>query len=158
MLDVARNGSSGEPVSLAKVAERTDISRAYLEQVALALRAARLLRGVPGRRGGYHLTAAPSEITVGQVLEASIGPICLVDCIEDPALCPRSDSCECRMVYRLINERIADVLRSFTLADLLDPSSVPGLEDLMMAQKDPADPVEGFGCKPGFAPTTKPKH
>jgi hypothetical protein len=29
--------------------------------------------------------------------------------------------CECRMVYALINQRIVEVLRSFSLADLLNP-------------------------------------
>ena len=46
MLDVARNGGDGDPVSLANVAERTGISRGYLEQLAMALRTARLVRGV----------------------------------------------------------------------------------------------------------------
>jgi Rrf2 family protein len=124
MLDVARNGAKGGPVSLTTVSARTDISRAYLEQVALALRAAGLLRGVSGRRGGYRLAAPPHEITVGQVLEASIGPIRLVDCLEDPALCCRSETCESRLVYQLINDRVEEVLESYTLADLMDPSWV----------------------------------
>ena len=38
--------------------------------------------------------------------------------------CPRAEFCECRIVYSIINARIADVLREYTLADLLDPSWV----------------------------------
>jgi Rrf2 family protein len=148
MLDVARNGADGDPVSLTTVADRTDISRAYLEQVALGLRAARLLRGVSGRRGGYRLAAPPSEITVGQVLEASIGPICLVDCLEDAALCPRSEFCECRLVYGLINKRIADVLQAYTLADLLDPGRVRELLGVEGADVGNGRRTEGGGCNP----------
>lgn len=148
MLDVARNGVDGEPVSLTTVAERTDISRAYLEQVALGLRAARLLRGVSGRRGGYRLAAPPSEITVGQVLEASIGPICVVDCLEEAALCPRSEYCECRLVYGLINDRIAEVLQAYTLADLLDPSWVRALGVDGTLPVGPEGRDDGFGCNP----------
>ncbi len=122
MLDVARNGGEETPVSLATVSERTGISRGYLEQLALGLRNARLVRGVAGRYGGYRLAAPASQITVGQIVEAAIGPICLVDCLEDPMTCPRAEFCECRIVYALINERIAEVLREYTLADLLDPS------------------------------------
>ncbi len=122
MLDVARNGGEEAPVSLATVAERTGISRGYLEQLALALRNARLVRGVAGRYGGYRLTEPASDITIGQIVEAAIGPICLVDCLEDPMTCPRAEFCECRIVYELINERVAEVLREYTLADLLDPS------------------------------------
>lgn len=124
MLDVARNGGENTPVSLATVAERTDLSRGYLEQLAQALRNARLLRGISGRHGGYRLATPATDITLDRIIEASIGPICLVDCIEDPVGCPRSEFCECRVVYSLINRRIADVLREYTLADLLDPSWV----------------------------------
>lgn len=124
MLDVAKNGGEEAPVSLATVSERTGISRGYLEQLALALRNARLVRGIAGRYGGYRLTEPASQITIGQILEAAIGPICLVDCVEDPMTCPRAEFCECRVVYALINERISEVLREYTLSDLLDPSWV----------------------------------
>jgi Rrf2 family protein len=124
MLDVARNGGQETPVSLATVAERTGISRGYLEQLALALRNARLVRGIAGRYGGYELIVPPSEITIRQIVEAAIGPIYVVDCLEDPTTCPRAEFCECRIVYALINNRIAEVLREYTLADLLKPSWV----------------------------------
>jgi Rrf2 family protein len=130
MLDVARNGGEETPVSLATVSERTGISRGYLEQLALGLRNARLVRGVAGRYGGYRLAEPASQITVGQIVEAAIGPICLVDCLEDPMTCPRAEFCECRIVYALINERIAEVLREYTLADLLDPSWVRDQHEL----------------------------
>ncbi len=126
MLDLARNGGLEKPVSLAAVSERTDISRGYLEQLAMALRNARLVRGVAGRYGGYRLTEPPERITVGQIVEAATGPVCVVDCVDDPASCPRAEDCECRLVYSLVNERIAEVLREYTLADLLDPSWATG--------------------------------
>jgi Rrf2 family protein len=124
MLDVARHGGDERPVSLAEVAERTDLSRGYLEQLAQALRNARLLRAVAGRHGGYLLARQAEEITVGDVIETAIGPVCVVDCIEDPEGCPRSEYCECRVVYAIINTRVAEVLHLYTLADLLDPAWV----------------------------------
>ena len=122
MLDVARHGGLESPVSLASVSERTGISHGYLEQVALALRSARLVRGVAGRHGGYKLSSPPNEITLRQIIEATIGPVCVVDCIDEPEACTRADYCECRVVYALINLRIGEVLEEFTLADLADPS------------------------------------
>jgi Rrf2 family protein len=127
MLDVAGHEERGRPVSLALVSERTGISRGYLEQLALALRNARLIRGVAGRHGGYHLAQPAEAISIGHIVEATIGPVCLVDCLEDPQTCIRSLYCECRPVYALINYRIAEVLRSFTLADLLDPDRIQSL-------------------------------
>jgi Rrf2 family protein len=155
MLDVARHGRGGDPVSLATVSERTKISRGYLEQLALALRSARLVRGVSGRHGGYRLTTPPEEVTLGQIVEAAIGPVYLVDCLEDPTTCIRAEFCECRVVYALINRRIQEVLREYTLADLLDPSWIqrtPSCKTDRPVQlqndldgSDPAEP-DGDGC------------
>ena len=145
MLDVAKNGGDESPVSLATVAERTGISRGYLEQLALALRNARLVRGIAGRYGGYKLIVPPSEITIRQIVEAAIGPIYLVDCLEDPTTCPRAEFCECRIVYALINNRIAEVLREYTLADLLEPSWVKEVGSAVEEQLLKPTPFDGTG-------------
>jgi Rrf2 family protein len=128
MLDVGRHGGTERPISLASISERTGLSRGYLEQVAAALRTARLIRASAGRSGGYRLTRPASAITVGAIIEATIGPVCLVDCLELPESCLRTEFCECRLVYALINHRISEVLHGYTLADLLDPSWVRSLE------------------------------
>ena len=148
MLDIARNGGENAPVSLTSVAKRTDISKGYLEQVALSLRSASLLRGVYGRRGGYQLTAPVTEITIGRIFEALIGPTCFVDCIDDPASCPRSEYCECRVIYRLMNERVLEVLQGNTLANLLDPDWVSAHGGGLVPTGAGSDGPEGFGCSP----------
>ncbi len=134
MLDIARNGGQGSPVSLASVSQRTGISHGYLEQVALALRAARLVRGVAGRHGGYTLSYPADKISIRRIIEATIGPVCVVDCIDDPETCPRAEFCECRVVYALINQRIGEVLEEFSLADLADPSWMKETGETVTAQ------------------------
>lgn len=121
MLDLARNGGTDMPTSLAVVADNQHLSRGYLEQLAHSLSTARLLRGTCGKGGGYKLSREPEEISVRSVIEAVIGPINIVECVEDPGVCPRADRCECRVIYGLINQRITEALESFTLGDLLDP-------------------------------------
>ena len=142
MIDVARHGGVDTPVSLAAVAARTDLSRGYLEQLAMGLRRARLLRGVAGRHGGYRLARAASAIGVGEMIEASIGPICVVDCVLDPSVCARAARCETRALYCLVNRRVADALADLTLADLLDPAWVArhGGGDIEAAAVAPAGP------------------
>jgi DNA-3-methyladenine glycosylase len=119
MLDIARHGGQENPVSLSSVSKRIGISHGYLEQLALALRSARLLRGVAGRHGGYRLAEAPSGISVRRVLEATMGPICVVDCVDDPQSCSQIDGCEFYPVYAELNRSIVEVLDGFTLDDLL---------------------------------------
>lgn len=124
MLDIARNSDGDSPVSLSSVSERTGISHGYLEQLAPVLRSNRLVFGIAGRHGGYKLAAPASDISLRQIIEATIGPVCVVDCVDEPETCPRSPFCECRVVYALINQRVAEVLEEYTLEDLVDPSWV----------------------------------
>jgi len=123
MLDIGLNGGLDAPVSLSSVAARTGLSHGYLEQLALALRSARLVRGVAGRHGGYRLIDPPAKITVRRILEAVMGPIRVVDCVDDPDACPHVASCECFDVYDLVNRRIIDALDGFTLDELMRRSA-----------------------------------
>lgn len=127
MLDVARQGGEDRPVSLAGVSDRSRISHKYLEQLTPSLRNARLLRGVCGKGGGYQLARPASEISIREIIEAVDGPVNVVECVEHPEDCIRSDFCECRPMYLLINRRITEALGAFTLADLLNPATVQQL-------------------------------
>ncbi len=114
------NSTNGDKksVSLTEVAEKTNISRRYLEQLAIALKNASLIRGKTGKGGGYRLARKATEINAGQVIEATIGPISIVDCVLDPESCARVDDCGCRSMYCKINDRIMETLNDLTLEEL----------------------------------------
>ncbi len=116
MLEVARrpNGAT----SLREVAERTRISRRYLDQLVIGLRHANLLQGQTGRGGGYRLSRPPREVKIGEIVEAAIGPINIVECVRHPETCIKADVCECRIVHSLVNMRIREVLNGISLADM----------------------------------------
>jgi Rrf2 family protein len=120
MIQIAQQGDNSKPVSLERVAQGTHVSKRYLEQVAIALKNAALLRSVSGRSGGYVLARPAEAITIGQIIQAAIGPINIVDCVRQPETCLLADTCECRLVYMLINKRITDVLNECSLADMAD--------------------------------------
>jgi len=120
MMVVARESGDGKPVSLGLVAERTAISRRYLEQVAISLKNAGLLRAVSGKNGGHLLAKPMGEISLGEIVEAAIGPINIVQCVCEPDDCMRSEGCECRRLYVLINQQIKDAFNSYTLSDLAE--------------------------------------
>jgi Rrf2 family protein len=72
MLDLAMHrGRTLVPIQ--EIAGRQAIPQRYLEQVLLALKRSGLLTSKRGSTGGYHLTKAPDEITVGAVLRAVDG-------------------------------------------------------------------------------------
>jgi Rrf2 family transcriptional regulator, cysteine metabolism repressor len=118
MVEIAKKTNGGENVSLSQVAKSSDLPRRYLEQLAIDLKKASLITGVSGKGGGYFLTQSPEEIRIGQIVEATIGPVNIVDCVLSPEKCIRVDYCDCRLIYKRINERITEVLNDFSLADL----------------------------------------
>jgi Rrf2 family cysteine metabolism transcriptional repressor len=122
MLEIARFSDDETPVSLQDIASWTGISRRYLEQLTIPLKAAQLLRGHSGRGGGYSLTRQPAAIKVGEVLAAAMGPLSLVECVATEGICGRAGACECRVLWSLLTERMRDVLDEYSLADLADPS------------------------------------
>ena len=79
MLDLALN-DTGEYISLKSIAARQEISEKYLEQIILVLSKAGFVRSVRGANGGYRLSRAAKEYTVGEILrltEGSLAP-CLL--------------------------------------------------------------------------------
>jgi Rrf2 family protein len=124
MLEIARSTTNGRiRLSLSEIAKTTNISRSYLEQLAVALRNASLIVGVSGKRGGYLLARPADTIPVGEIVEAAIGPINIVECVKQPDLCLQTEHCGCRKVYERINEQIHGALDEFSLADLTDMSA-----------------------------------
>jgi len=121
MLEIARASSQERPVSMTAISRETDISKSYLEQLAIPLKAAGLLHGRTGRAGGYTLAKAAAEIRIREIVEATIGPIDLVECVGDPGCCSRADGCETRLVWALLTSRTRSMLDDYSLADLTNP-------------------------------------
>jgi Rrf2 family protein len=124
MITIAKSADGSKPTNLQQIADATRISRRYLEQLAIALKRARLLRGLSGKGGGYLLARPAGEIKIGQIFEAAIGPINIVECVAHPDQCLRAMFCECRAVYSLINQKINRVLNEISLAELSDPETM----------------------------------
>jgi Rrf2 family protein len=124
MWEISRLGGEKRPVSLTAVSKRCHIPRNSLAPLALALRNRGLLKGVRGSRGGYRLGRPISQIGIGQILEASTGPLNIVDCVENPETCLSSDDCQCRHTYAFLNRRIKDVLDSVSLGGMREAGLV----------------------------------
>ncbi|RME24493.1 MAG: Rrf2 family transcriptional regulator [Deltaproteobacteria bacterium] len=118
MVALFRMGGEERRVSLQKIAGRASLPYRYLEQLSSSLRAAGLLDGLTGKNGGYKLSRRAKDITVGDIVEAVIGPIRIVECLGNDETCQRTDTCECRRLYMEINRGISEVLARYSLEDL----------------------------------------
>ena len=57
-------------VTLTEISRSQEISVSYLEQLFAKLRQAKLVEGIRGPGGGYHLSRTPSRITIAQIVMA----------------------------------------------------------------------------------------
>jgi Rrf2 family protein len=118
MLDLAAHYGEG-PVLLREISQREDISEKYLWHLINPLKTAGLVNATRGAHGGYELAKAPNEITVKDIFEVVEGPICLVDCVDKPATCKRSDFCIARDLWGDASRVLAETLAKATLASLV---------------------------------------
>ncbi len=117
MLFLARHAKDG-PMSLRCMAE-TGIQPDYLEQLLGSLRKAGLVATIRGAQGGYALARKPEEITVGEIIAATEGPVRFCDGDTEGGACMEKDRCDARHVWSLLARKMNDLLDSITLAGVL---------------------------------------
>ncbi len=119
MYDLACNYNSG-PQPIKAIAERQKIPEAYLEQLFAALKRDKLVNSLRGAQGGYTLSRAPEEITVGDVLRTLEGGLNLVDCLLEEDTCGKSCACPSRIVWMKIRDGLNAVVDGITLRDMIN--------------------------------------
>ena len=119
MLDLAEN-EAGRSIPLKDIAARQEISKKYLEIIVKDLVSAGLVSGASGKGGGYQLTRRPEEISVGEILERTEGPLAPVACLApDAASCPRAGACETLPLWAEYDRLTHDFFYGKRLSDLL---------------------------------------
>lgn len=104
------------PTSVKSIAARQDLPAPYLEKLLIELRRAGLVKSVRGVQGGYQLASKPTQITLGQILDAvgeTIEPL--------PNYNPHSHQVEdwvTLSLWQRLHEKLKEALYGITLADL----------------------------------------
>ncbi len=112
--------NQGKCTKISQVAVRQGISDKYLEQIVTPLLKAGYVRSVRGAQGGYMLTKAPEDYTVGMILRQTEGSLSPVPCLDDEAnQCERAGYCAALTVWKLLKKAIDQTVDSVTLADLI---------------------------------------
>ena len=136
MIDLTRN-EGRNPVSLASISERQDISIAYLEQLFNKLRRRDLVKSVRGPSGGYRLARHPADISVADIVFAVNEPLDTTRC-QGNGNCRQSPKgnveCITHNLWANLNERIIAYLESISLQELAENRQEQPL-------KEPCGPV-----------------
>lgn len=126
MADIAKFGVDGA-VPLSAVAERQQISLAYLEQIFLLLRRADLVVSERGRSGGYRLVRSPDEISVAEVMLAVEERTRMTRCRDEGVGCLGEERCLTHGLWAALGAHIAGFLSQVTLRDVVNGDCVSKL-------------------------------
>lgn len=118
MIYLADHAGGKTPASLKEIAEAQGLPFKYLEQLMGPLRAARLVKSLRGKQGGYTLGRPAGEITALDVVEAAAGPVELIQCTAEDAACGTKELCASRRMWVLLESSITGILSEHTLEDL----------------------------------------
>lgn len=123
LLDLALHYDEGQ-VSLKDIAQRQQFSLPYLEHLITPLLAAGIVRSTRGPKGGVSLARPPQHIVLNEVIRILEGSTAPVECVDNPKVCPRSESCITRDIWDELKKAMNGVLESTTLQDLVERQKV----------------------------------
>ena len=125
MADLAKSagqghGSQGTAVPLSAIAERQNLSVAYLEQIFLRLRRAGLVESARGRAGGYVLARPARDIAIAEIMQAVHEETRMTRCLDGDVGCLGEQRCLTHDLWHALGGHIAAFLGNVTLQEVLD--------------------------------------
>ncbi|MEM1344016.1 MAG: Rrf2 family transcriptional regulator [Pseudomonadota bacterium] len=150
LADIALNGrveGVERPVALCDIAERQDISLAYLEQLFVRLRRAGLVTSVRGPGGGYRLALPATETRIADVMVAVDERLNAMGCngqYEVGLGCGKSrEACLTHALWEQLSAQVHVFLSQVSIADViadrLNPCpAVPDFASFAMPEDDAA--------------------
>jgi Rrf2 family protein len=120
MADLAKHASDAA-LPLSAIAERQQISLAYLEQLFVKLRRAGLVDSARGRSGGYRLGRPADTISVAEIMAAVEEETRMTRCGGEHAEpCLAGQRCLTHGLWGALGDHIAAFLKKVTLQEVLE--------------------------------------
>ncbi|MGF1447119.1 MAG: Rrf2 family transcriptional regulator [Pikeienuella sp.] len=126
LADIALNsgfGAGASPVPLGDIAERQDLSVAYLEQLFVRLRRADLVTSIRGPGGGYRLARDPRSISIAEVMVAVDERLNAMGCngkYEDGLGCGKSkEACLTHGLWEQLSAHVHVFLSKISIHDVV---------------------------------------
>ena len=119
MLDLSYNEDAKEPITLAMISERQNISLSYLEQLFAKLRVNNLVKSVRGPGGGYLLNLPADKISIADIIEAVDENVDLRRC-QGREDCNGGRRCVSHQLWCDVSEQMRQFLRQIKLKEVTD--------------------------------------
>ena len=124
----------GETCSSREISEEMSVPRDYLIQLALRLRNAGIIKARPGKNGGYVLAKDPSDITIGQILDAFDNDLKHARQPMKKGRRVSSQAAAVRKVHGLVMDSLNSYLNAITVQNLLDSLETDAPSEKLIAQ------------------------
>lgn len=108
----------GEVVMVDVLCSEEEIPRSFLGKIFQNLAKAGIVKSARGSGGGFSLARMPAQITALEIIEAIEGPIALQRCLDEQLGCEHSGGCALCSLLAVAQDRVKEVFRATTLADL----------------------------------------
>jgi Rrf2 family protein len=115
MTDLAK---ARDYLTLREIAERMHVSDGYLEEIAAALKSAKLIQGRTGPRGGYRLAKDAKKISAEEIVVAIEGPMELVEC-HGGGKCPVEHLCSSKRLWDFLQKDVRTSLKKRMLSEFI---------------------------------------
>ena len=124
MLELAANRAGPQPVPVKAIADAHGIPQRFLVQILLQLKGNGLVVSVRGALGGYHLSRAPEDISLADVINVIDPP---AHARPAPVASPRSAAVQAlRAVWKEVQAEEQRLLEQTTLAELVQRTQQTG--------------------------------
>jgi len=122
MLDLALHAQSN-PISLAEISNRQEISLSYLEQLFSRLRKQGLVSSTRGPGGGYRVAKPLEDVAVSEIIKAVNESVDATQCAGKEN-CHSHGRCLTHDLWEGLSEQIEEFLSGVSLKDLIDNQDV----------------------------------
>lgn len=123
VFELAKRAGSG-PVAAARLAEAQHLPIRFLENILTQLRQGGIVESIRGKDGGYRLSRASEDISVGDVIRLIQGPMEAIDCADVLAGggrdCPLRTGCVLLPMWQAAHRAMMDVYDGTSFEDLVE--------------------------------------
>lgn len=115
-------GLAGGKQCAKDISEMTGVTLRFALKILRKLTQSGITKSYKGVAGGYELNRAPSEISLGELIECIDGPIAINHCLSNEFQCTRvgdRNECDFHRVFGEINKSLRDELFSITMERFL---------------------------------------
>ena len=118
---------AGKVTSLQDLSSTLHLPREFLAKILKVLAGRGLVRSSRGAHGGYQLARPAREISFLDVIESVEGPVQLNVCLDHKDRCDVSAGCTMYHVWKVGQDRMLEVYRRTSLAELSEPERAPAM-------------------------------